>query len=191
MVGSFVYAGSIAALNLDSGTTTKRIFDDGPGLDRNPSTEALSSMGGKWLGAGRMFGGAGRVIVYGSGATNLAYCLDEPNPDGDATCTAITGLPNQNERVYYDLARTPSNSVLLLARAACNGICPSTSYYLVALPAGADPTDGKSWVEHALTSENLGRGPRPTAIAASATQILVYGTVDDHTSPYVLHWNSN
>jgi hypothetical protein len=177
------YAGAVASVNLDSGMPIKMVFADHDKdyLFNNPD-ERRDDEGG-W--AGSVLHGNGRVLVYGSGPTNLLYC-DDSDYDGNPDCAPITGLPNQASRSYYDGSTSGSGDILLLATSTCPGICITWTYYLIALTRGADATAGANWKEYAIGSGGPLSTKHPTHVAASPTSIMVFGEVTN--VPHVWSW---
>lgn len=177
-VVSSSYGGVMAAVNFDSGTPIRRIYSDGTGKDYTPTSVERDDNSGSWAGMQRI--GAGVTLAYGSGTTNLVVC-DDSDMNGDPVCSAVTGLPNQSARAYFDAEQAPDGSVLMLAT-NCLSICTGSTAYLVVLPPNADPKVGANWKEFVLGSwSGLGGGTGQFAseVAAGGNTIMVLGSEDN------------
>jgi len=170
------YGGALQLVNLPSGAVRKRIYEDGAGKDYFAGSLETEDADGQWNGALRL-AGAGQVLVYGSGTTNLRVCIDATN-SGDTSCTAVTGLPNQSVRNYARATLAFNNSaVFMLANTG-------GAYYLLLLPVGVDPTVGSNWREIPLANSGT---TVANAVAASPTSFMVFGK--SAAVPYVWSWS--
>ncbi|TPW07385.1 MAG: hypothetical protein FD127_4494 [Acidimicrobiaceae bacterium] len=154
--------------------------------DYSIGTVERSDTSGTW--AGSLLYATGEVLAFGYGAENLVTC-DDSALDGDPACAAISGLPNQASRGYFDAAVTSGGGLALLGTTCTGGLCLSGSHYLTVCPAGADPTMGSNWREFFLGSFTFMGGTNTYAseVAASADTIMVLGTRGG--VPYVWTWS--
>jgi hypothetical protein len=177
---SRTYAGVVAALNFDSGTPTRALEDDNTDKNYVPSHVARADNEGSWHGLLQRAPNA--TLAYGIGTTNLVYC-DDPEYDGLMDCEAITGVPNQANRSYFDAETTPNGGIAMLAT-SCTALCTSATYYLVVLPPAADARMGGNWKEYAIgTFGPTGVNTVPNQLAAGGTSIVVVG--QRASAPYV------
>ena len=182
------YRGAVAALNRSGAGVARSIYSDGVSLGYTPTNAERDDSEGAWYGLLSFgFSRPSYVLAYGNGLTNLLLCTDT-DFNGDPTCTAIVGLPNQGSRSYYDGFLSPKGDVLLLA-SSCTSLCTGATYYLVALAKGLDPTDGRNWKEFAISTSSLGTGRFATEVAAGTTTIMVLGGENGGTTqPYVFRF---
>jgi hypothetical protein len=175
MTLSTVYGGAIQLFNFGS-APRRAVYEDQTGKDLYVSSLEISDTDGAWSGALKT-SVTGQVLLFGSGtANNLRMCNDASN-SGNAACTAITGLPNQSVRAYTRAVMGSNNTAMFML--ANTG----TSYYLLVLPVGLDPTVGSNWREILLANS----GTTANALAAGPSGFMVLGK--SGSVPYVWSWN--
>jgi hypothetical protein len=184
--GVNVYDGAIAAVTADG--PIGRAYEDGTGKDYITGTLRRADSGTTWHGA--IWRAPATALFFGDGATNLMVCSDLDQA-GDFACNAVTGVPNQASRSYYDAVITAGGGIALLASTCTGtGVCLSYTSYLVVLPPATDELVGSNWIEYELGSyAALGGGGRsPTEVAAGGDSILVLGIESSPSStsaPYL------